>query len=95
MSCICGRDGNMPMHNVFYIVIDRFLTREFVNKCSWTGSSKSKIQKVALIKYIKFISAVHHVIKLASSNYSEMNNKHYILGVLKNSSARLGHKTYR
>lgn len=89
MSLICGKTGKSNGIDSCYMLIDYFLTREFVSRCSWTGQSKNAEQKKTPLKFYKnFRKCFFNIILLADRDFSEVECETFFKRVLKNSVAR-------
>lgn len=80
---------------VCYDLIDKCFTREFLMTCSWTGTSKGGVNKLAFAKYTRVALSFFKIVYSTDSRFTELESKHFIMTVLKNSVSRAAQKRYR
>lgn len=90
MMYICGSDGKANGVDCAYKLIDYFLNREFVDKCSWTGNTRIKggNSKTALKYFKNFRKCFLEIIRLADNQFSEVECDKFFKRILKNSTQR-------
>lgn len=99
MTYICGTDGKSRGLNSCYKVIDLFVSREFIEKCSWTGNSYSKVHKAtqsnsknALKQFVRFRKCFLEIILRSDKEFSETQCDQFFKQVLRNSKQRSNSK---
>ncbi|CAG4981890.1 unnamed protein product [Colias eurytheme] len=72
-----------------------FLTRDFLCKCSWTGSRKSEDIKVPLKAFKNVLNFFHQLIRIWDQTYTVESIENFFKTVLKNSVKRKNSKNER
>ncbi|XP_045511410.1 uncharacterized protein LOC123706270 [Colias croceus] len=79
-----------------YKILDMFLSREFLCKCSWTGGSrKSEETKFGLKKYKNILNFFFELVRSWDGTYTLTDNENFFKSVLKNSGKRKLNKNER
>lgn len=90
ISTFGGTSGDKKGYKIAYGLIDQLFTREFMTKCSWTGSSKGQVEKINFSVATTFLQAFYDIVHLADSRYSKNEAKDFFKEkILRNANARL------
>lgn len=95
MCFICGNSGKSNGTDCCYKLIDYFVTRHFLLRCSWTGNARalnpkqSTNSKVPLKFYKGFRKLFLKLVMLADKDFTEMDCESFFKRVMKNSKQRL------
>ncbi|RVE41229.1 hypothetical protein evm_014121 [Chilo suppressalis] len=81
--------------NCAYTLIDLMFTRDFLRKCSWSGSSRSNGIKISLKCYKNVVSFFWEMIFFWDRTFTVQENEEFFKSVLKNSNKRKNDKLER
>lgn len=81
--------------NCAYQLVDVFFTREFLTKCSWSGSARGEGTKVCLKQYKNVLQLFFELIYECDQTYTIAGNEKFFKSVLKNATKRKNSKLQR
>lgn len=105
MSHICGASGKEDGLDCCYLLIDHFMTRQFLTTCSWTGISRDYVtsaehnvesepqMKTSFMMYKRTRQLFLKLILQADISFTAMKCDAFFKRVLKNSKQRLLSRT--
>lgn len=81
--CEAGKAANCA-----YQLCDVFFSRDFLTKCSWSGSTRGEGTKVSLKMYKNFLNFFFELVYDCDKSYTISANEKFFKSILKNSTKR-------
>ncbi|XP_021707458.1 uncharacterized protein LOC110678638 isoform X2 [Aedes aegypti] len=89
MKQIIGTTGDQYNgQNVCYELVDKFFDRQFMTQCSWTGQSRTDVQKHAIQNFKKTLDVFFSIIKSVNEHFSQKALNDFFKSITRNSKKR-------